>query len=119
MKRFIRFGVVPAGIFSILLIVTVILIPILLNVQKFVPEIERQVREATGRSFSLGPDLGVSFFPWLSVSFSDMKIGNPPGFQSEEFIKVRTFEARIKVLPLLRKQIQISRFVVGGLSVNL
>ncbi len=119
MKRFFRYGVVPVGIFSILLIVTVILIPILLNVQKFVPEIERQVNQATGRSFSLGPDFGVSFFPWLSVSFSDMKIGNPPGFESDEFIKVRTFEARLKILPLLRKKIEISRFVVGGLSVNL
>ncbi len=119
MRRFVRYGVVPVGIFFILLIVTVILIPILINVQKYVPEIEKQVSEATGRSFSLGPDLGVSFFPWLSISFSDMKIGNPPGFMSDDFIKVRTFEARIKVLPLLRKQIQISRFVVGGLAVNL
>lgn len=119
MKRFIRYGVVPVGIFFILLIVTVILVPIMVNVQKFVPAIEKQVSEATGRSFSLGPDLSVSFFPWLSVSFSDMKIGNPPGFLGEEFVKIRTFEARIKVLPLLRKQIQISRFVVGGLSVNL
>ncbi len=119
MKKFIKYGVVPVGIFSILLFVTVILIPILINVQKYVPEIEKQVRAATGRSFSLGPELGVSFFPWLSISFSDMKIGNPPGFTSDEFVKVRTFEARIKVLPLLKKQIEISRFVVGGLSVNL
>ena len=119
MKRFIRYGVVPVGIFFILLLVTVILIPILVNVQKYVPEIEKQVNKATGRAFSLGPDLGVSFFPWLSISFSDMKIGNPPGFSSDEFIKVRSFEARIKVLPLLRKRIEISRFVVGGLSVNL
>ncbi|MBU1567501.1 MAG: AsmA family protein [Proteobacteria bacterium] len=119
MKQFIRYGVVPAGIFFILFVVTVILVPILVNVQKFVPGIEQQISEATGREFSLGPDLNVSFFPWLSISFSDLKIGNPPGFQSEEFVKVRTFEARIKVLPLLRKQIQISRFVVGGLSVNL
>ncbi len=119
MRRFVRYGVVPVGIFFILLIVTVIFIPILTNVQKYVPELEKQISEATGRSFSLGPDLGVSFFPWLSISFSDMKIGNPPGFLSDEFIKVRTFEARIKVLPLLRKQIQVSRFVVGGLSVNL
>ncbi len=119
MRRFIRYGIVPVGIFFILLIVTVILVPILINVQKYVPEIERQISKATGRSFSLGPDLGVSFFPWLSISFSDMKIGNPPGFMSDDFIKVRTFEARIRVLPLLKQQIQISRFVVGGLAVNL
>ncbi len=114
-----RYGVVPVGIFFILLIVTVFLLPILVNVQKFVPEIEKQLSQATGRSFAFGPDLAVSFFPWLSISFSDMKIGNPPGFLSDDFVQVRTFEARIKVLPLLRKQIQISRFVVGGLSVNL
>ena len=119
MKRFIRYGVVPVGIFSILLVVTIILVPVLINVQKFVPEIERQVSDATGRSFSLGPDLGVSFFPWLSISFSDMKIGNPPGFSTEEFVKIRTFEARIKVLPLLKNRVEISRFVIGGLSVNL
>jgi AsmA protein len=119
MKRFIRYGVVSIGIFFILMIVTVILVPILVNMQKYVPEIERQVSETTGRTFSLGPDLGVSFFPWLSISFSDMKIGNPPGFMSDEFIKVRTFEAKIKVLPLLQKKIEISRFVMGGLSVNL
>ena len=84
MKRFIRYGVVPIGIFFILLVVTVVLVPVLINVQKFVPAIERQISDATGRSFSLGPDLGVSFFPWLSISFSDMKIGNPPGFSTEE-----------------------------------
>ena len=119
MKRFIRYGVVPIGIFFILLVVTVILVPVLINVQKFVPAIERQISDATGRSFSLGPDLGVSFFPWLSISFSDMKIGNPPGFSTEEFVKIRTFEARIKVLPLLKNRVEISRFVIGGLSVNL
>ena len=119
MRQFVRYGIIPVGIFFILLLVTVVLFPVLINVQKYVPEIEKQVSKATGRSFSLGPDLGVSFFPWLSISFSDMKIGNPPGFPSDDFIKVRTFEARIKVLPLLRKQIQISRFVVDGLAVNL
>lgn len=119
MKTFIKYGVVSIGIFFILMVVAVILMPMLVNMQKYVPEIERQVSETTGRTFSLGSDLGVSFFPWLSISFSDMKIGNPPGFVSDEFIKVRTFEAKIKVLPLLQKKIEISRFVMGGLSVNL
>lgn len=119
MRQFLRYGVVPAGIFVILLLVTLILIPVVINVQRFVPEIESLVEERTGRPFSLGPDFNVTFFPSLSLSFSDMKLGNPPGFSSGEFIKIRTFEARVKVLPLLRKKIELSRFVVGGLSLNL
>ena len=119
MKKFLKYTVVPAGIFSFLLIVTLILIPVLINIPKYVPEIEKQVRQATGRSFSIGQDLGVSLFPWLSITFSDMHLGNPPGFEGDTFIKIRTCEARIKILPLLRKHIEISRFVVGGLSLNL
>jgi AsmA protein len=119
MKRFFRYGVVPVGIFLLLLLATAVLIPILINVQRFVPEIEKQVRIATGRPFSLGPDLGLTLFPWLSISFSEMELGNPPGFSSQDFVRIGTFEARIKVLPLLRKKIEISRFVMGDLSINL
>lgn len=119
MKKFVRYAVVPAGIFIFLLIVTATIIPILINVPKYVPEIEKRVSQATGRSFSLGPDLGLSFFPWLSITFSDMQMGNPPRFQGDAFLKIRTCEVRIKILPLLLRHIEISRFVVGGLSLNL
>lgn len=119
MKKILKYGVVPLAVFGFLVIVTVMLLPVLINVQQFVPEIEKKISEASGRSFSIGPDLGLSFFPWLSISFSDMKLGNPPGFISAEFVKIDSFEARIKLLPLLKKEIVISRFVVGGLDVNL
>ncbi|EKD34122.1 MAG: AsmA [uncultured bacterium] len=119
MKKILKYGVFPIAVFGFLAIVTVMLMPVLINVQRFVPEIEEKIREVTGRSFSIGPDLGLSFFPWLSISFSGMKLGNPPGFISDEFVKIDSFEARIRLLPLLKKKIEISRFVVGGLDVNL
>ncbi len=119
MKRLIKYGIFPVGIFFLLLIITLTLLPTLINVQKYIPEIERQIARASGRSFSLGPDLNVSLFPWISISLSDLHLGNPEGFINDDFIKIRTFEARLKVLPLLRKKVQISRFVVDGLSVNL
>ncbi len=119
MARFMRYGVVPVGIFLVLLTVTAILVPALVNIQKFVPAIEQRLSAATGRSFSIGPDLGVSCFPWLSVSFSKLKIGNPPGFLTDDFVTIESFEGRINVLPLLWKKVEFSRFVVGGLAVNL
>lgn len=119
MKNFLKYGVVTIAIFSFLLVLTVILLPVLINVQKFVPAIEEKISEATGRRFSLGPEFGLSFFPSLSLSFTGMKLGNPPGFLTDECVEIDSFEARIKLLPLLKKEIQISRFVVGGLKVNL
>jgi uncharacterized protein involved in outer membrane biogenesis len=119
MARFVRYGVVPVGIILVVLTVTAILVPALVNVQRLVPAMEERLSAATGRSFSIGPDLSVSCFPWLSVSFSNLKIGNPPGFSTDDFVKIESFEGRISVLPLLWKKVEFSRFVVGGLAVNL
>ena len=119
MKRFLKYGVVPVVVFVFLTIVTVMLMPTLINVQRFVPAIEEELSAATGRSISLGPDFGLSFVPWLSFSFTNLKIGNPRGFLTDEFVKFDSFEVRIKLLPLLKREIQISRFVVDGMLVNL
>lgn len=119
MKRFIKYGVLPIVTFLFLLSATIMVLPVVINVQKFIPEIEEKLSAVTGRSLSIGSNLGLSFFPWLSISFSDLKIDNPKGYLSDGFIKIESFEARIKLLPLLKKEVEISRFIIGGLEVNL
>ena len=119
MKKFFKYGVVPVVTVIFLFTVTVILLPALINVRQYIPEIEKQISTRIGRTCSLGPDLSLSLFPSVSVSFSDLSIGNPKGFSSDTFMKIDSLEAKIKLLPLLSKQLRISRFVVGGLKVNL
>jgi len=119
MKRFFKYGAVAVVTFLFLLGATFIVLPAVINVQKYIPEIEEKLSDATGRSISIGPNLGLSFFPWLSISFSNLKIANPQGYFSDGFMKIEFFEARIKLLPLLKKEIEISRFIIGGLEVNL
>jgi AsmA protein len=119
MKRFIKYGVVPIITFLFLLIATIIVLPIVINVQKYIPEIEEKLSDVTGRPFSIGSNLGLSFFPWLSISVSDLQIGNPKGYLSDGFIKVESFEARVKLMPLLKKEVELSRFIIGGLELNL
>ncbi len=119
MKRFIKYGVIPVVIFLSLMAATIMVLPVVINVQKYNPEIEAELSNITGRTISIGSNLGLSFFPSLCVSFSDLKIGNPEGFLSDGFLKIESFETRIKLLPLLKKEVQISRFIIGGLQVNL
>jgi AsmA protein len=119
MKVLFKYGLIPLVVFCLLVSLMLILAPVLLNVQQFVPRLEKEISRITGRSFTLGHDLSLSFFPWLSLSCSEMKLGNPPGFSNEHLLQVSSFEARIKVLPLLMRRVEVSRFVVGGLSLNL
>ena len=119
MKNIFKYGVVPLVIGAFLLCVTFMLLPTLINVQKFLPQIEKQVSEYTGRPFSVGSDFGLTFFPWLSVTFSDMHLGNNDGESGGDFIQIDSFEARVKLLPLLLNKVEVSRFVVSGLDINL
>ncbi|MGB3211715.1 MAG: AsmA family protein [Desulforhopalus sp.] len=119
MRRFIKYGVAPAVAFLFLAVITIIVLPTIINVQRYVPEIEKKLSNVTGRPISFGPGFGLSFFPWLNISISNLKIGNPDGYASESFIEIESFEARVRLLPLLTGQVEVSRFIIGGLDVTL
>jgi len=61
----------------------------------------------------VGDDLKLSLFPWAGISFSDLKLGNTDGFSEKEFVQVKSFEVRVKLLPLISKEVEIKRFVVN------
>lgn len=119
MKKIIIWLLALAGGLIALLVAAVIIIPTFIDVESYRPKIEQKVSEATGRPFSLGQDFDVSVFPWAGVSFNDLKMGNPEQFGSGEFVKVKSFEARVKLLPLLSKKIEIDKFVLDGPEIEL
>jgi len=114
MKNFIKWGAIIVGCLVVVIIAALLLIPMFVNVQKYKPMLESKVSEATGRPFSVGNDLHLSLFPWAGISFSDLRLGNPAGFKEKEFVTVKSFEVRVKLLPLLSKDIQIKRFVLNA-----
>ncbi len=113
MKGFFKWGAIIVGCFVVVIIAALILIPMFVDVAKYKPVLESKVTEATGRPFSVGDDLSLSLFPWAGVSFSDLRLGNPAGFSEKDFVKVKSFEVRVKLLPLLSKDIQVKRFVLN------
>jgi uncharacterized protein involved in outer membrane biogenesis len=114
MKKVLIWLVALGGGFLALLIAAVLLLPKFIDVESYLPEIEKKVTEATGRSFSLGKDADVSVFPWAGVSFNNVQLGNPEAFGGGDFVKVKSFEVRVEIMPLLSKKIEINKFVIDG-----
>jgi AsmA protein len=110
--KILKWTLIIGGILVVLVIATLLVIPLFVDINKYKPEIEKKVTEATGRSFSIGSDLDLSLFPFAGVSFSDLQLGNPAGFKDEEFVTIKLFEVRVKLLPLLSKDVQVKRFIV-------
>ena len=112
MKSTLKWVAIVVGGLAVVIIAAMLIIPMFIDVQKYKPVLENKVAEATGRPFTVGDDLKLSLFPWAGISFSDLRLGNTDGFSEKEFVNVKSFEVRVKLLPLISKEVEIKRFVV-------
>jgi AsmA protein len=112
MRKAIKWIGIIGGALVVVLIAALLVIPMFIDVQSYKPEIEKQVTKSTGRPFTIGGDLRLSLFPWAGLAFSDLHLGNPPGYKERDFLSIKSFDARVKLIPLLSRNIQIERFVI-------
>jgi AsmA protein len=113
MKNVLKWGAIICAGIIVVVIAALLIIPMFVDVQKYKPELEKWVSETTGRPFSVGDDLDLSLFPWAGVSFSDLHLGNMSDFAEKDFVTIKSFEVRLKLLPLIFKDIQVKRFVLN------
>jgi len=112
MKTAFKWTAIAAAALVVVVIAALLIIPAFVDVNRYKPELEKYVSEATGRPLSVGGDVRLSLFPWAGVSFSDLKLGNTPAFAEKDFLAVKSFDVRVKLLPLLFKQVEVDRLVV-------
>lgn len=114
MKSVFKWVFIVGGALVVLIISAALIIPQFVDVKKYKPVIEEKVATATGRSFSVGDDMDLSIFPWVGVKLTDIRLGNPQGYAQKDMVSVKNFEVRLKVMPLLSKQIQVKTFVLDS-----
>jgi len=114
MKRIFKWFFIIGGVFLVLIIAAVLIIPQVVDIKKYKPAIEQKVAQATGRPFAVGDDMDFSVFPWVGVRLTNLHLGNPDGYAVKDMVSVKNFEVRLKVMPLLSKRIQVKTFVLDG-----
>jgi AsmA protein len=103
----------------LLLIITVLILPYVIDPNDFKPEISAAVKDKTGRELVLDGELKLSLFPWVGISTGKVLLSNAPGFQDQPFATIEESNIKIQLLPLLSKEIEVSRIVIKGLALNL
>lgn len=96
-----------------------LILPHVIDVQKYKPVLEQKIYAATGYPVSLGDTVDLSIFPSVGVSFDGLRLGNPEGFEGSDFVKIASFETKLRVMPLFSKKVEIGRFVIDGVEINL
>ncbi len=78
------------------------------------------VKEQTSADLTIEEDLSLNFFPWLEVQTGKIKLSNPDGFKRERnLLSVNELKASIKLMPLLKGQIEIGAIELTGSELNL
>ena len=114
MARLLKWVGIIVGALIVLVIALLLIVPRFVDINKYKPRIESMVTESTGRTFSIGGNIDLTLFPWAGVSMSDVHLGNAKGFREKDFVSVEYFEVRVKVIPLISKDLQVKRFVLKG-----
>jgi len=102
-----------------LLLVVVLVVPILLNPNDYRGEIERLVSDAMGRNLSINDDIELSLFPWLGVTIGRVTLANSAVFGAGQFASIEGAEVKLRLLPLLNRQIEVSTVILHGLRLDL
>jgi AsmA protein len=107
-------------IFLIILIVAgLIALPFFFDPNDYKEEISDSIEKATGRTLTLNGDIELSVFPWIAIELGPLSLSNAKGFKAEQFVKVDATEVRIKLMPLLKKELVMDTIVLDGLTLNL
>jgi AsmA protein len=102
-----------------LLVVAALALPLVIDPNDFKQQITRQVEQHTGRTLTIGGDIRLSYYPWLGIELQQLSLGNAPGFGQKPFVQVQQAKVRVKLLPLLKKHLEMDTLIIKGLQARL
>lgn len=119
MKTILRFVGILLGALVVVIVAAALILPRVLDPNDYRDRIAGLVKDKTGRELVIVGDIGWSVFPWLGVELGEVRLANAAGFGDAPFVRIAAVQARVKLLPLLRKEVEMSTVLLDGLQINL
>ena len=74
--------------------------------------IEEQLSRELGRDIVISGEVRLSTFPVIRARTGALSVSNPDGFDRDTLATLESLEARIKLLPLLSRRVEIASFTL-------
>ncbi len=107
------------AVLVLLVVAAVVILPMVVDPNDYKEEIVSAVQEQTGRDLKIEGDLKLSVFPWLGIEIGALELSNAKGFGDKPFAAVGHAAVRVKLMPLLSKQLEVDTVGLEGLRLNL
>jgi AsmA protein len=103
----------------LLVVAAVIVLPMVVDPNDYKPQIIETAEQRLGRDLAIEQDLSLSVFPWLGIETGGVRVGNAAGFADQPFAEIDRLAVRVKLMPLLSRQVEVDTLELKGLRLNL
>lgn len=107
------------GLVLLLSIAGIVAFKMLADPERIKAEVIQLVADRTGRELSIEGELQLSFVPWLGFRVDTIRLSNEDGFGNTPFASMDSAEARVRLLPLFSKKIEVGAVTLQGLQLDL
>lgn len=102
---------VPVAIGLIALVVIAVLLKSY-DYNRFKPPVADAVRKATGRTLTIGGDIGLKLGLTPSLVVEDIRFQNASWGSRPDLVGVKRFEVQVALVPLISKRVEIQRLIL-------
>src|SRR6185503_18299621 len=119
--RVVKIVLAAVAAIVVLLIVAVVIVASTFDPNDYKGVAAKAFTERTGRMLTVDESLRLTYFPWLALETGGVTIGSAPEFggDAQPFATVRRVAARVKLLPLLSRRVEVGTVELEGLTLNL
>ena len=119
MGKFLKFILWLVVSLIALVAIAVVVLPMVVDPNDYKAEIAAAVEEQTGRTLTIEGDIELSVFPWLGLDIGPTQFSNAAGFDEPAMARMEAVQVRVKLLPLLHKQLEVDKVHLSGLRLYL
>src|SRR5579859_2576152 len=112
-----RSALILIGIAALLLLALIFVVPALIRVDRYRPQVISYLQDKTGKQVEIGR-LSLTLFP-LSIHIDDFGVKNPPIFPRGYVVQVARIDAELSIAALLHRQVVINAVVLQDPILNM
>jgi AsmA protein len=109
---------VAAGLIG-LIVIGLVLVVVFVDPNDYRDDIQKLVKEKTGRELTLSGDLKLSVFPWIALEAGAASLGDAPGFGPEPFVSIKHARVSVRLMPLLGGKLEVGNLRLDGARIRL
>ena len=109
--RAARWGLGIIGTILVLLILSIVLLPRIVDVNRYAPLIASQIETLTGRKATFGP-IALRVLPTPAVRVAPVVIAEGARYPGRDFVRIEAIAVRLRLMPLLRGKVEFGTILV-------